>query len=701
MRKTYFVFAVILALALVLSACAAPKAAPTAAPVVPTEAPKAPEPAAPVATEAPKPTEAPVAAVEPAAEPTATPLPAQNPYVGSGQLDGNGVPGDFFADVHVRKAFAYAFDVDIVIDDIYQGEAVPAPMIMLAGMPGYDQEFVRYTFDPEKSAEEFKLADVNKNGVAAGEDPEDVWEKGFRMTMLFNTGNTTRKIYAEILKENLAAINPKFQIEIQELPWPSYLANQRAYRIPILTGGWLEDIHDPHNWFQPYTTGTYGGRQSLPKDLKDQFQVLLDKGVAETDPEARGLIYQEAQQLYYDQAVGVPVSLVTTHNYEQKWIQNRVMNPIYSGIVAAPITKAEGATNPDTLTIANIGDALTLDPMASYDTASGEPIQNIYETLVFYDGVAVDKFAPMLAESYEMSEDGMTWSFKIREGVKFHEGQELKASDVKYSFMRLMLNGGGSTPAWLVNEPFFGVGVADATALIDPEYGLADNREELLKVEPDKLKAPCEFLDQVITVDEAANTVTMKLAQPWAPFLPTIANGWGSILSQEWVAANGGWGGSCDDWANYYSVPDSESPFTPIANGTGPYKLAHWKQGEEIALTRNEEYWGAKPAIKDVLLKNVAEFGTRLSMLEAGDADIIAVPVEMRTQVDPMVGEMVTYDLATQLYGEAKPVCSVDTTLLGAERFEVCDTPNDQPLRLYFGRPALQLDVILFNFNIK
>jgi|GEM_PF-352952 len=702
MRKTYFVFAVILALAMVLSACAAPTAAPTAAPVVPTEAPK-PTVAAPAATEAPKPTEAPVAVVEPTVAPTATPLPAQNPYVGSGLLDGNGVPGDFFSDVHIRKAFAYAFDNDIVINDIYQGEAVAAPMIMLAGMPGFDQEFVRYTFDPVKSAEEFKLADVNKNGKPAGEDPEDVWDKGFRMTMLFNTGNTTRKVYAEILKENLAAINPKFQIEIQELPWASYLANQRAGRIPILTGGWLEDIHDPSNWFQPYTTktGAYSKNQFLPQDLFDQFKVLLDKGVAETDVAARGKIYQEAQQLYYDQAVGIPVVLVTTHAYEQKWIQGRITNPIYSGVVAAPITKAEGAKNPDTLTYATIGDALTLDPMASYDTSSGQAIQNIYETLVFYDGSALDKFVPMLAEKYEMSADGTTYTFTIRQGVKFHEGQDLKASDVKYSFMRLMLNGGSATAALLTDEPFFGVGVYDPTFLIDPTYGLADNREELLKVAPDKLRVPCDFLDKAITVDDAAGTVTMKLAQPWAPFIPTIANGWGSIMSQEWVAKNGGWDGKCEDWANTYSVPDSESPFTPIANGTGPYKLDHWKQGEEIALTRNDAYYGAKPAIKDFLIKNVAEFGTRLSMLEAGDADIIDVPVEMRTQVDPMVGEMVTYDLTTQSYGAPKAVCSVDTALLGAERFTLCDTPSDKPLRLYFGRPALQLDVILFNFAIK
>jgi ABC-type transport system substrate-binding protein len=701
MRKTYFVFAVVLALAMVLSACATPTAAPTMAPVVPTEAPK-PTVAAPAVTEAPKPTEA-VPVAEPVATeaPTPTALPAQNPYVGSGKLDGNGIPADFFADVHVRKGFAYAFDTDIVINDIFQGEAVPAAMIMLPGMPGFDQNFVRYSFDPVKSAAEFKLADVNKNGKPAGEDTDDVWDKGFRLTMLFNTGNPTRKVYAEILAENLAAINPKFQVEIQELPWASYLANQRALRIPVMTAGWQEDIHDPSNWFQPYTTGAYGGYQSLPQDLTDQFQVLLDKGVAETNPEARGLIYQEAQQLYYDQAVGLPVAMATTHNYEQKWVQGRVMNPLYSGVVAAPISKAEGATNPDILTVANTADAATLDPMAAYDTASGEPIQNMYETLVTYDGVAVDKFVPALAEKYEISADGMTYTFTIRKDVKFHEGQALKPSDVKYSFMRLMLNGGGATPAWLVDEPFFGIGKADATLMIDPEGGLANNREELLKVAPDKLKIPCDYLDKAITVDDAAGTVTMKLALPWAPFIPTIAQSWGAILSQEWVTAKGGWDGKCEDWANYYSIPDSESPFTPIANGTGPYKLSYWKQGEEIALTRNDAYWGAKPAIKDFLLKNVSEFGTRLSMLQAGDADITAVPVEMRTQVDPMVGEMVSFDLGTALYGEAKPVCSVDTTLLGAERFTVCDTPSDQPLRLYFGRPAPTLDVIFWNFNIK
>ena len=67
------------------------------------------------------------------------------------------------------------------------------------------------------------------------------------------------------------------------------LRTQRAKQLPILTGGWLEDIHDPHNWYQPYTTGTYGGRQSLPDDVKAQFKDILDRGVAETrSRQARG-----------------------------------------------------------------------------------------------------------------------------------------------------------------------------------------------------------------------------------------------------------------------------------------------------------------------------------------------------------------------------------------------------------------------------
>jgi ABC-type transport system substrate-binding protein len=674
MRKFYVLLAVLMVISFVLTACAQPTAVVTQEPGV---------------VETAAPTEAVVEEV------------VLNPYLGSNKLDGNGIPPTFFDDVHIRKAFAYCFDWDTVVNDVYKGEAIQSKVLSLPGMPGYDLNAPFYSSDLDKCAEEFKLADVDKDGVAAGEDPDDVWEMGFRVQMLYNTGNTTRQIMAEILQQNLAAVNEKFTVEILGLPWPSYLAAQRAHKIPIMTGGWLEDIHDAHNWYQPYTTGTYGARQNMPDDLKAQFKALLDEGVSLIDPAARHAVYQKFNQLYYDEAPGIPVVLATSHGYEQKWVSGRVMNPIFSNIYYYPIEK-NGSPDDTTFTYVTIsGGPDTLDPALSYDTASGEVIQNIYETLVFYDGEATDKFVPQLAsEMPTVSEDGTVWTFKIRTGVKFHEGGDLTPSDVAYSLQRGLLQGGYSSPQWLLAEPFFGVGMDDITMLVD-EGASADDKEALLKNDPAVLKAACEKVQTAIVADDAAGTVTLTLAQAWGPFLATIANGWGSIMDKEWVIEKGGWDGSCDTWQNFYGVVSAEDIFTPIANGTGPFKLDHWTPGQEVVLARNENYWREPAKLGFVKIVEVGEFGTRFAMLQAGEADSIVVPAEYRAQVDPFVSEARVYNAEANTYEAAKSVCEIDTNKLGLERFTLCETANDRPLRLYIGRPGLQQDVILFNFFVE
>ena len=690
MRKTHTLFVLIIIASLLLGGCTTPT------PTLVVE-----EPTAVVvegATQVPV-VEEPVATEEPVVE-EETEV-ALNPYLGSNKLDGNGIPPTFFDDVHIRRAFAYCFDWDTLINDVYRGEAVQSKVLSLPGMPGYDPDASYYTFDLEKCAEEFKLADVDKDGVAAGEDPDDVWEMGFRVQMLYNTGNTTRQIIAEILQANLAEVNEKFVIEVLGLPWPSYLAAQRAHKIPIMTAGWLEDIHDAHNWYQPYTTGTYGARQNMPEDMRAEFKALLDEGVSLVDPAARHEVYLGFNAMYYDNVPGVPLALATSHNYEQSWVQGRIMNPIFSGIYYRTISKTDAAPDPTTMVVLNTGDADTFDPALAYDTASGEILQNVYETLVFYDGEATDKFVPQLAESWTVSDDGTVWTFTIRQGVTFHEGGTLTASDVAYSFQRGILQGGYSSPQWLLAEPFLGVGMDDITMIVD-EGASADDRETLLANDPAVLVAACERVKAAIVADDTAGTVTFTLAQPWGPFLPTIANGWGSIMDSEWVIENGGWDGSCDTWQNTYGMTSAEDPFSAIANGTGAFKLDHWTPGEEIVLVRNESYWGEAALLERVMIKIITEFGTRFAMLQAGEADIITVPAEYRVQVDPMVGEIRIYDAENNTYAAAQPVCAVDTELLGVDRFTVCDTPTTtNPLRLYIARPGLSQDVILFNFFIE
>ncbi len=277
-----------------------------------------------------------------------TEAPVENPYIGSGQLDGNGVPPDFFSDEHIRKAFAYAFDWDTYASDLYNGEAVQSFELPLLGMAGYDPNQAHYYYDLAKSEEEFKLADLDHDGIPAGEETDgtDVWNMGFRLQIVYNQGNTVRQTASEILASKLYKVNQLFLVDVLGLPFPAFLASQRAGRIPILVPGWQEDIHDPHNWFQPFITGAYGTRQHLPVELADQLKSLVNQGVALTDPADRAEIYYQVNQLYYENAVGFPLVTATSHNFEQRWVQGRIMNPLYAGINFAVLSKAGGAPNP-------------------------------------------------------------------------------------------------------------------------------------------------------------------------------------------------------------------------------------------------------------------------------------------------------------------------------------------------------------------
>lgn len=645
----------------------------------------------------------------PAEKPAATEAavaagPASN-YIGSGMLDGNGIPVDFFADIHIRKAFNYAFDWDTYIADVLQGEAVQSYQLPLAGMPGYDPKAPHYTLDLEKSAAEFKLADLDHDGIAAGDDPEgDVWTTGFRLQMLYNQGNTTRQKQGEILSAKLAEVNELFVIETLGLPWPAYLASQRNGQTPILSANWQEDIHDAHNWYQPYTTGTYGGRQNMPAELKDQFKALLDTGVAETDSAKRAETYYKVNQLYYDQAPGIILTSGISHGYEQKWVEGRIYNPILSGDYYYGMSKSADAKDVTTFNNVSFGDPETLDPARAYDTASGEIVQNVYETLVFYDGGATDKFVPQLAESWTTSEDGKTWTFKIRKDVKFHNGDVMTPSDVAYSFHRGLLQGGTSSPQFLLTEPFFGVGVDDISLVVDPEGTLYDDRAALSAFDAAALKGACEKAKAAIVADDAAGTVTMTLAQPWGPFLPTIAQTWGSVMDQKWVVENKGWDGSCDTWQNFYAMEPADDPFTGITNGTGPFKLDHWTKGEEVSIVRNDEYWRDPAKLERVNFKNVPEWGTRFAMAQAGDADIVVVNLEDTPQADKLVGEFRVFDMEKNEYAPAQPLCSIDDKKSGVEKYVACKEGETGPggaLRMLIGRPNIIKGVIIFNFAIK
>src|SRR5574341_2601925 len=167
--------------------------------------------------------------------------------------------------------------------------------------------------------------------------------------------------------------------------------------------------------------------------------------------------------------------------------------------------------NRDTLTIMTIGDPESLDPSWIYDTASAEVNwPNVYEALIFFKGGRTDIYEPMLATEVPsvanggVSKDGRTYTFKLRQGVKFHDGNPLTGEDVKYSIMRFTLTDRDGGPSWILLAPILGF----------ENQTTRDDKGKLLPTVWDAM-------NRAITVK--GNTVAITLKRPYGPFLNIMA----------------------------------------------------------------------------------------------------------------------------------------------------------------------------------
>ena len=292
-------------------------------------------------------------------------------------------------------------------------------------------------------------------------------------------------------------------------------------------------------------------------------------------------------------------------------------------IPACAVEEGEEAEikNPNTFISADIGGVDSLDPAYGYDTASGEQTQTIYDPLIFYDGVSTTEFVPMLATEWTISEDGKTYRFKIREGVKFHNGNDLTPEDVEYSFERGMVQDYGAGPQWMFFEPLLGI----QTSRTDD--GLI----------------PLEDITKAVEVD--GQWVQFNLVAPYEPFMQILCGPWGSIVDKEWCIENGDWEGTQASYEALNDPPAGGSPLQSIANGTGPFMLERWDAGVEISLVRNDNYWRGPANFERFIKKVVDEWTTRKLMLEAGDADWVFVPRAYYSELEGVEGLTVYKDL--------------------------------------------------------
>ncbi|MFI0396618.1 ABC transporter substrate-binding protein [Paracoccus jiaweipingae] len=224
---------------------------------------------------------------------------------------------------------------------------------------------------------------------------------------------------------------------------------------------------------------------------------------------------------------------------------------------------------------ARIDDIITLDPAQSFEPGGADVDKNLYDRLFDFDPLDLSKgLQPSLAESWTVSDDGLTLTLTLREGVKFHSGNPVRAEDAAWSLQRAVKL--DKTPAFILTQ-----------------FGLsADN------------------VDENVTAD--GNRLTIRLDRPYAPsfVLNCLTATVASVVDKELVmqhAENG-------DFGNAWLATNDA--------GSGPYTLGAWQPGQAVQLLSFDDYWMGAPAMKRVIVRNIAESAAQRLQLERGDIDV-------------------------------------------------------------------------------
>ncbi len=255
----------------------------------------------------------------------------------------------------------------------------------------------------------------------------------------------------------------------------------------------------------------------------------------------------------------------------------RISKPSKGPLLALTIALGFGAAafagDDDTIVIGLQAEPVTFDPTQISDLNTARVVHRIYEGLVGLKYGTYD-LEPRLAESWEISDDGLVYTFKLRPGVKFHDGTDFNAEAVKFSFERQRDE----------NHPAHGgLTYRGASSYLGP-------------------------VDTIEVVDDL--TLKITLSDPSGPFLARVSGMTMKIISPAALTKHG------DDVGQFPA-------------GTGPYKLEEWEPGIRSTLSVNTDYWGAAPEIENLIYVPILEPAARLSAVTTGEIDLtVDVPYD-------------------------------------------------------------------------
>ncbi|HJN69895.1 MAG: ABC transporter substrate-binding protein [Candidatus Thalassarchaeaceae archaeon] len=266
--------------------------------------------------------------------------------------------------------------------------------------------------------------------------------------------------------------------------------------------------------------------------------------------------------------------------------------------------REQGQNNPCEVVLMSIGDASTIDPHDAYDSASGDVIEQVYDTLYRYagDGTGNAIIEPRLATGYSMSEDGKTYTFTLRDDVYFSNGDLMEASDVVYSWCRVLGYGSpDSHVGWILEQSF--------------DCNDADGNHD-------------DMGGESFTVN-SATSFSVTLFDQSSAFISTIAYTVGAVINAELCEANrvveldSDGNVTSDDYCHEWMDEG------PMGAGTNAYTVQSWVREDRLVLVPNWMYWeGGDFNVNRVTTSIVTEASTRLLAFTDGEVDFGGINIE-------------------------------------------------------------------------
>lgn len=528
--KTYLLVSLLVLLSMLLAACG------QATTVAPTDVPTA------------KPTDVPTK-VPPTDVPVDTPMPPEPKPLWSLEL---------------KQAVAAAIDREAIVDRVFEGANIPAYSMVPEGYPyvnNYEPFLDKY------GTRDLDLAKELLTGLGYTADNK------FKMELWFppeHYGTTTADVM-QVIKEQLEETG-LISVELKSQNWAEYVDSLVAGELPFFMLGWFPDFVDPDTWLSPFASCLQSPDNGVFYCDEQMDQWLLE-AASGSDAATREAIYDLVQPYYAEQVPTIPLW------WEPEFITYR--NGVQNIKIGAPFefnynilsfaddyTPASGSR--DTIIIGTTDEINSLDPDDAYSTHDWEILKNTGATLLGYEPGTANLVPQVAVDFPTVSNEGKTFTFKIRSDVKYADGTPLTAQDYVRSWNRLnTLEGQVSGLMQLYIES---VEAPDDTTVV---YNL---------------KSSFGFFPSIVAT---------------APLVP----------------------------ANPAIYPESEIlQFPATIEGIGPYRMTSLKVGEQMVLEANPNYFGEdKPIIQKVIIKYYADPTTMGAAIEKGEIDIawrILGPVE-------------------------------------------------------------------------